>query len=151
MSRRSVRNDRPGRSPETPGQALILFDGLCILCNALVRFVLSNDRDRRFVFAAMQSRAGREMLRELGHAPDACETMLLVADGHVFDRSEAALRIAAGLRRPWSWLRGLRVLPRGLRDWAYDRVARNRYALFGRLSSCRPPSPEERDRFLPLD
>lgn len=151
MSRRSARNSNRSRRRPPPDGPLILFDGVCNLCNGLVRFVLERDRGGRIWFGAMQSPAGREILRRLGRPTDRYATMLLLEDGAVFEKSDAALRIAGMLPPPWRWLRLLRLLPAGMRDSAYDTVARHRYRIFGRREECRAPGPGERDRFLPMD
>lgn len=127
------------------GRAVILFDGECNLCDGAVRFVLPRDRDHRFLFAPLGSPAAARLLD--GRAPRGDTLLLLDADG-LHDRSVAALRIAAGLGRPWSWLGVLRLMPRVWRDRLYDAVAARRTRWFGRREACRPPRPDERDRFL---
>jgi len=128
---------------------VILFDGLCNLCAGSVRFVLERDPAGVFDFASLQSEAARRLVAHAGRdaalLPDSL--VLVDADG-VHLRSEAALRIAARLRRPWPLLAALRILPRALRDAAYDFVARRRYRWFGKRETCLVPSPERRGRFL---
>jgi predicted DCC family thiol-disulfide oxidoreductase YuxK len=128
---------------------VILFDGLCNLCNASVRFVLERDQDGIFDFASLQSDAARKLLAEAGPTPtDLPDSIVLVDAAGVHLRSDAALRIAARLRQPWPALAAFRVLPRALRDAAYDFVARHRYRWFGRPDACLVPAPELRKRFL---
>lgn len=126
---------------------MILFDGVCNLCNGFVQFVIARDPARRFRFASLQSEAGRRSLEAAG-AGHSAETVVLVEDGRAFTRSTAALRIARRLRFPWPLAFALIVMPRPLRDQVYDWVARNRYRWFGKRDVCMVPTPELRDRFL---
>lgn len=126
----------------------MLFDGVCPLCSASTRFLLRHERTSDLRFAAVQSELGQAILTGLGMPTDAYETFLLIEHGRVFAKSEAALRLTTRLRWPWRWLGIGRILPRGLADWLYDRVARNRYALFGRYETCRLPAPGQAERFL---
>jgi predicted DCC family thiol-disulfide oxidoreductase YuxK len=123
---------------------IVLFDGVCNLCNGFVQFLLARDRRGRFQFASLQSDAARRVLR--GDPPP--ETVVLVARGRTYIKSSAALRIARGLPFPWPLLYGLIVIPGPLRDLVYDWVARHRYAWFGKRESCMLPTPELRQRFL---
>ena len=126
---------------------VILFDGVCNLCNASVDFILTHDPKGRFRFAALQSERGESLLRAHGLETD-LKTIILLDEGRIYTRSDAALRIAAGLSGPWSLLRLLLILPRPLRDLGYRLIARYRYSWFGKRKDCRLPSPAERDRFL---
>ena len=123
-----------------------MFDGVCTLCNGAVRFVIDRDRSGKFQFAALQSDAARRLLGGLPQPlPD---SFVLLEDGRVFMRSAAALRVARGLPFPWPMALALIVVPRPVRDWAYDLIARNRYRWFGRRDTCMVPTPEQRARFL---
>jgi predicted DCC family thiol-disulfide oxidoreductase YuxK len=135
-------------SPSHQFVPVILFDGVCNLCNGFVQFVIARDPAARFQFAALQSDSARRLLARvdgLGQVPD---SVVLVDRGRVYTRSSAALRIARGLPFPWSLARALIVVPRPLRDWVYDRVARHRYRWFGRKDTCMVPTPDLRARFL---
>jgi predicted DCC family thiol-disulfide oxidoreductase YuxK len=106
-----------------------------------------------FRFASLQSRVGQSIVERTGARPDELTTFYVVADyetaaPRVFMRSNAALFVAAELGWPWKAARWMRLLPTGIRDRAYDVVARNRYRLFGRFDRCPTPSPEFRDRFI---
>jgi predicted DCC family thiol-disulfide oxidoreductase YuxK len=127
--------------------AVVLFDGVCNLCNGLVRFVVKRDPDGRFKFAALSSDAAARALSrfDTGPLPD---SLVLIEDGNVFTRSDAALRIARRLGFPWQLAYALVVVPKFLRDWVYDLVARHRYRWFGRREACVVPTPTIRDRFL---
>ena len=130
--------------------SIVLFDGVCNLCNGFVRFVIARDPAARFRFASLQSETAGRLIRESGGVGVATDSIVLLEDdrGHVSVRSTAALRIAKGLGLPWSLAYGLMVVPRPIRDWAYDVVARNRYQWFGKRDVCMMPTPETKSRFL---
>jgi predicted DCC family thiol-disulfide oxidoreductase YuxK len=126
---------------------VILFDGVCNFCNASINFVMDHDATRRFRFASLQSEYGQRVLREHQRPTNDFDTILLLRDGKVFQKSTAALEIARYLRG-WSWLYVFRFVPTPLRDAVYGFVARHRYRLFGRTDACRIPTAEERALFL---
>ncbi|HLU82279.1 MAG TPA: thiol-disulfide oxidoreductase DCC family protein [Trueperaceae bacterium] len=132
------------------GESVILFDGVCNLCNGAVLFIIDRDPRQRFLFAPLQSDFAVELLAAIDQeAPVAdADSIVLIEDGRVYQRSEAALRIAKQLRSPWPLLRVFALVPTGLRDRVYDLVARNRYRWFGRQEECRVPTPELRQRFM---
>ncbi len=128
---------------------LILFDGVCNLCNGFVQFVIRHDPAGRFRFAALQSEAGRQVLAAHGHVgATPPETVLLLKNGRLYSHSTAVLHIERGLGWPWRALAIGLLLPASLRDAAYRFVARNRYRWFGRQESCWLPTPELQARFL---
>ena len=128
---------------------LVLFDGVCNFCNSAVLFIVDRDPKERFVFAALQSDAGIAALREHGLSGLPVSTMVLIADGRVSVRSDAALGIAKGLRWPWPLVFYLFAwLPRSLRDLGYRYFASHRYAWFGQSDQCRVPTPALRRRML---
>jgi predicted DCC family thiol-disulfide oxidoreductase YuxK len=129
---------------------LLLFDGVCNLCNGFVTFVIDRDPTAIFRFASLQSEAGREALLAHGGAVPSGdpETIILIEDGRIYERSTAVLRVARRLKGPFRWLSLFMVVPRGLRDAAYGWIAGHRYAWFGRTESCRVPTPALRARFL---
>lgn len=131
---------------ENPGGPIVLFDGVCNLCNGSVRFIIRRDLRRRLRFAPLQSETARRLLA--GAPADLPDSLVLVERGRVWTRSSAVLRIAKGLRWPWPLAYALVAIPRPLRDWLYTRVARNRYRWFGRRDDCMVPTPELRARFL---
>lgn len=125
---------------------VIVFDGVCNLCNTSIDFVMRRDRGRVFLMAANQGETARRLL---GDAAADVDTIALVEPGRVSHRSTAVLRIAR--RLPWPWRAGaaLLAIPRPLRDALYRLLARYRYRWFGKRSTCRLPTPEEAARFLP--
>jgi predicted DCC family thiol-disulfide oxidoreductase YuxK len=129
-------------------QPLIVFDGVCVLCSGFVRTVVRLDRKNRFRFATAQSPFGEALFQKNGLRTDSYETNLVLIDGAAFMRLDSFVAVMAELGWPWRAARVLLVLPRPLRDWLYNRIAKNRYALFGRKDSCEIPSSELRERFL---
>ena len=140
-------------SPTSPAAAapVVLFDGVCNLCQGVVQFIIQHDRRGEFQFAALQSEAARALLAAHGHpAPAASpDSVLLVAGGQVLERSAAVLGIARRLGGGWRLLAaGGGWLPRRWRDGLYGWVARHRYRWFGRQGACLVPTPALRARFL---
>jgi len=127
---------------------LILFDGVCNLCNASVQWVLLRDKAGIFRFAALQSETGQARLRAFGFSADRFDTVVLLHGGRCYTHSDAALAVCRLLGWPWSWLTVFRCFPRFIRDGVYRLVARYRYRWFGRSESCLLPQPAWRDRFL---
>ena len=136
----------PATVRENPN--IILFDGVCLLCSGWVRFVYRRDPKHMFTFASVQSKTGEALLRWCGLPTDRYETMVYIEHGTVYTRSAAFLKIVQCLPFPWILLRGTALLPRYLRDWLYDRIALNRYLLFGKTEVCFTPSDELSKRFL---
>ena len=126
----------------------MLFDGVCNLCNGAVDFILRHDRHSRFVFASLQSEAGQELLNLYQLPTDHYDSMVLLKDGKLYQRSSAALEIARDLPGAWQLLTTFKVVPVPVRDAVYNFIARNRYRFFGKNETCRLPSPAERARFL---
>lgn len=152
MSEAPHREEPPGEGP------VLLFDGVCNLCNAGVLFIIKRDPRGRMRFAPLQSEAARRLLEEAGAEPlpeaavaDA-DSMIVIegppGDRRMYDRSAAALRIARALRWPWPLLGAFWIVPRPVRDWLYRLIARNRYRWFGRRDTCMMPTPELQARFL---
>lgn len=137
-----------GRSLGTTEGAILLFDGVCNLCNGAVRFVLERDTGSYFRFAALQSDAGRRQLEAHQMPADELASLVLIEDGRVYVRSEAALRVARRLGYPWPLLWALRWVPLGARDLVYDWIAAHRYRWFGKRETCAVPATETRARFL---
>ena len=129
---------------------IVLFDGVCNLCNGAVNFIIDRDPRGTFRFAALQSDAGRRTLEGLGRSiPDGAPgSIVVVDDGRLYERSGAVLCIARHMRGAWPLLAGLAVIPRPLRDALYRWLAARRYRWFGKSDSCRVPTAELRARFL---
>lgn len=131
---------------ETP-QNLIVFDGVCVLCSGFFRFMLKHDREKRFQFATAQSALGQRLYADLGLPTDDFDTNLVIVDGQVFTHMDAFAAAMRSLGWPWRALDAVRLIPRPLRTWLYYRVARNRYALFGKTETCLMPDVTTRGRF----
>lgn len=129
--------------------AIVLFDGVCGLCNGWVQFLLKRDRRHAFRFAALQSPPGLRLLRARGVGElDASSSMVLVDGVRVYQKSSAVLETLQRLGGGWSLARLALLIPVRLRDAAYDVIASRRYRWFGRLDTCRVPDEQERKRFL---
>jgi len=124
-----------------------LYDGVCVLCSGGVHYTLRHERDHAIRFVAIQSREGRALAQAHGIDPDEPDSFLFIEDGHALTKSDGVLALLRHLDGPARLLLIGRILPRGLRDWLYDRVARNRYRLFGRKTACEMPDPAQRHRF----
>jgi predicted DCC family thiol-disulfide oxidoreductase YuxK len=133
---------------------ILLYDGICGLCNRFVQFILKRDRNDRFRFAALQSDFAIEILARHGVNAADLDTVYFVAglgqpDESLLDRSDAAQAVLSELGGVWSIASGfLRFIPRPLRDWGYNVVARNRYQVFGKYDVCPLPDPKDRHKFL---
>lgn len=127
---------------------VLLFDGVCNLCNDTVRFVVEHDSAGRVSFAPLQSPVGRALLDEFGLPTDTLDSVVLIDGDDSYRKSDAALRVARYLDGPWEAAGVFSVVPRPLRDVAYDLVADHRYRVFGRKESCPIPDAETRERFL---
>ena len=131
-----------------PEDRVVLFDGVCRLCSAWARFLVRFDRKRRFKLATVQSPEGQAILESHGFPTDSYETMLLAEGPNIYTKSSAFFRVM--LRLPWPWplfCIGW-VVPSVIRDWLYDRIALNRYKLFGRYEVCMIPDKDHDSRFL---
>ncbi len=127
---------------------VIVFDAECVLCSGNAQFVLRHDRKGYFRLAAMQGELGSALYRRFGIDPANPETLIVVKGDIALRDSAAVFAIWQGLGWPWAGLCGFRIIPQGLRDPIYRAIARNRYRLFGRRSSCWAPSPEFAERML---
>jgi len=137
----------PG-SIENQSPVIVLFDGVCNLCNGLVQFIIKRDPKQKFRFASLQSAFGRSQLIHFHLNPDSLHSFVVIDEGQAFERSAAALRIAKHLGGPWKTFMILKIIPKFLCDVFYNLIASNRYKIFGRLDSCMIPSPELRERFI---
>lgn len=142
MQKRSKRLDSQVNSP------VLLFDGVCNLCNGAVQWVLLRDRRGIFRFAALQSETGQVMLQRLGFSAEAFNTVVLVDGDRVYTRSDAALEVVRRVGGLWPVLYVFKIVPRPIRDAVYNWVASNRYRWFGRQEQCMLPRAEWKSRFV---
>jgi predicted DCC family thiol-disulfide oxidoreductase YuxK len=127
---------------------LILFDGVCNLCNAWARFVIRRDPTGVFRFAAQQSLVGQAMIEDRLRGAARSSSVILIEDQAIYTESDAVLEILARLGPPWSWIGILRVIPLRVRDACYRFIANHRYRWFGRTEVCQVPSADIKSRFL---
>ena len=138
----------PGVPPFPDDKGLIVFDGVCVLCSGFAKFVLKHDRGLVFRLATAQSPLGQALFHHYGLDTETLETNLVLIEGRAYAKLDTVAAVAERLDWPWHALVLLRAVPRFIGDWIYDRIARNRYALFGRTERCMLPAPEWRDRFI---
>jgi predicted DCC family thiol-disulfide oxidoreductase YuxK len=141
--------------PAEPAKSIVLYDGVCGLCNRFVRFVLQRDQRQKFRFASLQGPVAAAILNRHDVTVTALQTVYVLSTAHgreqLLARSDAALFVLAELDGPWRFGAALlRLLPQILRDWGYDIIARNRYRWFGRYETCPLPNEKDRNKFLDL-
>ena len=129
-------------------QSVILFDGICNLCNNSVQFIIKRDHKERYQFASLQSDYGISIKENFGLPGDYTESIILLKDEKLYFRSDAALMISKDLNFPWSVLHAFIVLPKFLRDPVYNFIARNRYKWFGKKDQCTLAMPGWEKRFI---
>ena len=132
-------------------QPVVVFDGVCNLCNGTVDFLLRNDITNQLLFTPFQmeggSGVGSRLLAQFG-VYDAPVSVYVIYQNRLYSESDAILFLCSYLRRPWRWFRITRIVPKPLRNLIYRFIARNRYKWFGIKDFCRLPIPEEQSRFL---
>lgn len=131
-----------------PEKPLVLFDGVCNLCNASVQFIIEHDPEGKIMFASLQSERGQAILQHLGMKMDDFDTFIFIEKGVAYTRSTGILKEIRYFRGLWRFLYVFIVIPRPIRDFFYNIVARNRYRWFGKKNECWLPTPELKMRFL---
>lgn len=134
-------------SPPIADQQILLFDGVCNLCNGFVQFVLTRDKNATFAFASLQSELGRQLLQQYRLSAD-LKTVVLVKDDRAYTKSDVPLLVGQALGGVWAIARLGWLFPKFFRDGVYDLIAANRYRLFGKQEACMLPRPEWKNRFL---
>ena len=132
---------------EAKSDHIILFDGVCNLCNGAVQYVIKRDRKGIFKFASLQSETGRAMLVQSGLPENQLKSFVYIHGNRFYTQSTAALKVAKQLKGPVQLLYRFIIIPRWIRDLVYDLVAKNRYRLLGRKDACMVPTPELKERF----
>ena len=128
---------------------LILFDGVCNLCNNSVTFVIKRDKQNMFLFAPLQSEIGARIIKEKNIDTQKTDSILLYEpSGELSIKSTAGIKIASGLGWPWKLMNVFYIIPPFLRNLVYDFIARNRYKWYGKKDACMIPTPELRSKFL---
>jgi predicted DCC family thiol-disulfide oxidoreductase YuxK len=131
-----------------PDKPLILFDGVCNLCNGSVQFVIKHDKESKFLFTSLQSDKGQEILKHLGLKTDNFDSFILLDKGKIYTKSSGVLKEAAILGGWFKIFTIFYLVPTFIRDLFYSFVAKNRYRFFGKKDSCMIPTPELKARFL---
>ena len=129
-------------------KGIVLFDGVCHICDGAVRFILKRERAAELKFAPLQSDSGKSLLQKYGYSPNYLDGLILIESNRAHDRSSACLRIAGKLNFPWRLLFPLLIIPKPLRDFIYGNIAAVRYRWFGKKESCSLPQVEDQARFL---
>ena len=127
---------------------IILFDGVCNLCNSSVQFIIRNDPKKLFLFASLQSDAASKILLQFRIKKLDLTSILFIENGLIYDKSTAILKISRKLKGGYPLLYGFIIIPRFMRDWMYQQLANNRYKWFGKKDICMVPSSDLVDRFL---
>ncbi len=129
-------------------KAVMLFDGVCNLCDQTVQFVLKRDKKGYFKFAALQSEAGQALLEQHQLPTEDFDSFVLLENGKLYQRSTAALRVCRRLGGAWPLLYAFIIVPPFIRNAVYNWVSRNRYRWYGKKETCMMPKPEWQERFL---
>lgn len=127
---------------------IILFDGICNLCNSSVQFVIRQDKKKLFKFASLQSETGQSLLRQRDFDTKAMDSFVLISEGKYYSQSTAALKVLKALGGRWSILYLFILIPAFIRNAVYHFISRNRYRWFGKKDSCMIPDAEIKERFL---
>ena len=127
---------------------IILFDGFCNFCNRTINIILKHDKDSYFKFAPSQSNAGIDILQQFDLDQKASASVILIDNEKVYTKTDAVVQIATHLNGWPKLFRLIKFIPKPIRDFGYDLIAKNRYALFGKRATCRIPEASERNRFL---
>jgi predicted DCC family thiol-disulfide oxidoreductase YuxK len=136
------------RDEDIKQQHIILFDGVCNLCNSSVQFILKQERIPVFHFASIQSETGKELLTGCGLPPDFSDAVIYIQHGKIYLGSTAALKVGQRLKFPWSIISSFGMLvPKRIRDWVYNQIGMHRYQWFGKREVCMVPTKQLRARF----
>lgn len=131
-----------------PDDRIVIFDATCKLCIGWVNFLIRHDREHRVRMVPVQSEKGQALFAWSGLSAEQVNTLVLIDQGRVYLRSEAIFRAMSGLPIPWRWMGILRIFPQSFRDMCYNRIAINRYRLFGRFDAVQKLDADHSERFL---
>jgi len=126
---------------------VILFDGVCNLCSGSVQFILKRDKEKKFLFASLQSAYGQKLLQQFNLPIDNFNSFILYQNGKIFTKSTGALKMFEQLKG-WKWVKIFWIVPKFIRDAVYSLIANNRYKWFGKKEECWIPTPDLKARFL---
>ncbi len=127
---------------------IVIFDGICVFCNGAVNFIINRDPGNIFAFSPMQSEVAQSLIKKHHASNEILNTLILIKKGRCYLRTDATLEISKDLAGYWYLLNIFKIIPRPVRDFLYTLLARNRYNLFGRLSSCMVPTENVKKRFM---
>ena len=133
---------------ENDQKTIVFFDGICNLCNGAVQFLLKRDKSKQFLFASLQSDAAKNILLQYNVKKIKMDSILLIEDGKVYNKSTAVLKICKQLDWPWSMMSVAKVMPLSFRDKAYNYIAKHRYNWFGNKNTCTMIIPKYKNRFI---
>ncbi len=129
-------------------KSVILFDGVCNLCNGFVNFLILRDKKDKFQFGSMQSSKVKELLNQYQHRADDLSTVILIKHNKLYSQSSAVLKILRQMSGAWPLMYAFIIIPKPIRDFIYQIIARNRYTLFGKKDSCMVPNPRWKAKFI---
>ena len=132
----------------TTDSHVLIFDGICNLCNSTVKFIIKRDPKEKFKFATLQSDSGKEFLKKHKLETLNSDTVILIVGDQYYIKSSAALRVLKELGGFWKLWYFFIYLPRPIRDFIYNLIAKSRYTIFGKMNTCMIPSKEIMQRFL---
>lgn len=127
---------------------IVLFDGICNLCCGVVKFVIKRDKHARIKFAALQSEAGLQLLKQYNLPSSNFSSFVFIENGQAYTQSEAALRLCKNLSAMWPFMYGFIIVPSFIRNGIYNWIAKNRYKWFGKQDQCMIPTPDTKTLFL---
>ena len=127
---------------------ILLFDGVCNLCNGVVQFILKNENSKDLYFASLQSESGQRLQKQYDINTNRLDSIVYIENGKHFIKSKAIYKVSTNLKKPWSAIFYLSFIPSFIGDFLYDIVAKNRYNLFGKNESCWLPNKDLLSRFL---
>lgn len=130
------------------GKSIIFFDGVCNLCNSSVNFIIKHDKKKQFLFASLQSDVAKEILLQYNSKKIMLDSIILLENGLIYEKSTAALKISKHLNHGFYLLFIFIFIPKFFRDSIYTYIAKNRYKWYGKKDSCMIPTKELKDRFL---
>lgn len=133
---------------KTTARTVVLFDGVCNLCNGFINWVLDRDPDGKIMFGSLQSDEAKALLKDFGQDENYLNSILVIKNGKLYKNSRAVLEICKTLGGMYSLVYVFIIVPPFIRDWVYGIIARNRYKWFGVSDTCRVPTPEIKNRFL---
>ncbi|HBK71760.1 MAG TPA: thiol-disulfide oxidoreductase [Flavobacteriaceae bacterium] len=129
-------------------KSIILFDGVCNLCNDSIKFIIKRDEKNHFTFSSLQSDVAKDILLQFQRNNSDLDSILLIENGNIYQKSTAALKISKHLNGVWKLSYAFIIIPKFIRDFVYTIIANNRYKWFGKKDSCMIPTKELKARFL---